>query len=433
MMAVVEVSWEESDGTTHGTIRAKMEDTSRSGARIRVNTAIGVGTTVWVKRPWEEIAGITKYCRREGLDYVLGIQRILEWRERKAARSAGGTHEKLEDKADRITDQQMASMPKEVQAQIGNGKKISDAMSLPQTKAVPNTRGTASAPKPKAPQKMPPLPKLNLPATPVSARTNRVKSHEKPQAPLISSGIAQPTQSLSPDTGRRCMSTSWLGMTFRRQKEEASNGKANNTPAVDNASADENTARGRPAENGGANRTAQLRGDLQSVEDIYRAAGILNPRMGYSIHKVVEMIHSDHMRGLPSEAKRAAILMALDAASISVEEILRDATQRQEALQTYEAAQKKSFEEYWARKTEGNAQIQAETDRIVAQNLQRIQRNRDEVSREKAEFAKWQSMKHQEAERISEAVGLCSRPPAAEAEAGAALPLNEVVAGPKPS
>ncbi len=229
------------------------------------------------------------------------------------------------------------------------------------------------------------------------------------------------------------MSTNWLGMTFRRQKEEASNGKANSTAAANSAAADENTLRGQAGENGAGDSTAKLRGDLQSVEDIYRAAGILNPRMGYSINKVVEMIHSDHMRGLPGDAKRAAILMALDAASISVEEILRDATQRQEALQTYEAAQKKSFEEYWARKAEANAQIQAETDRIVAQNLERIQRNRDEVSREKAEFAKWQSMKHQEAERISEAVGLCSKPPAAEAEAASAPPLNEVVAGPKPS
>src|ERR1700676_1869797 len=39
-------------------------------------------------------------------------------------------------------------------------------------------------------------------------------------------------------------------------------------------------------------------GDLQSMEDIYRAAGISNPRMGYSINKVVDMIGSEHIRGL---------------------------------------------------------------------------------------------------------------------------------------
>jgi hypothetical protein len=166
---------------------------------------------------------------------------------------------------------------------------------------------------------------------------------------------------------------------------------------------------------GGANGLAKLQGDLQSLEDIYRAAGILNPRMGYSISKVVEMIRSDHMRGLASDAKRAAILMALDAASISVEEVLRDAALRRDALDAYEAGQRKSFEEYWARKAEVNLQIQAETDRIVAQNLERIQRNRDEVAHEKAEFAKWQAMKNREAQRIAEAVELCSKAPAPEA------------------
>lgn len=228
------------------------------------------------------------------------------------------------------------------------------------------------------------------------------------------------------------MSTSWLGMTFRRQKEESSNGKSTSSAAGDGASV-ENTASEQANGNGGSNNAAKLRGDLQSPEDIYRAAGILNPRMGYSIHKVVEMIHSDHIRGLPSEAKRAAILMALDAASVSVEEILRDAMQRREALQTYESAQRESFEEYWARKAELNAQIQAETDRIVALNLERIQRNQEEVSREKAEFAKWQSMNRKEAERIMEAVELCSTAPGAEAEADATPPLSEAVSGGKSS
>ena len=101
-MAVVEVSWEEPDGTSHDTIQARMEDTSRSGARIRVNTAITVGATVWVKRPWEEIAGVTKYCRRDGMDYILGIQRILESGRAEETRSAGGAHEKLEGTADRV-------------------------------------------------------------------------------------------------------------------------------------------------------------------------------------------------------------------------------------------------------------------------------------------------------------------------------------------
>ena len=229
------------------------------------------------------------------------------------------------------------------------------------------------------------------------------------------------------------MSTNWLGMAFKRPKEEPPNGKSNSGFAPDGSASDENTLIGKPAVNGGANGLARSQGDLQSLEDIYRAAGILNPRMGYSISKVVEMIRSDHMRGLASDAKRAAILMALDAASISVEEVLRDAALRRDALDAYEAGQRKSFEEYWARKAEVNLQIQAETDRIVAQNLERIQRNRDEVAREKAEFAKWQATKNQEVQRIGEAVELCSKAPASGDAADSIAAVDGVAAASRQS
>jgi hypothetical protein len=354
MMAMVEVSWEEPDGSKHRPIRARMEDTSRSGACIRVNTAISVGATVWVKRPWEEIAGVTKYCRRDGMDYVLGIQRILEWRERNIPPVAAAPAEMHAGSAGPVTKQKTQS--------------VSKGHEVP-TSSVRN----------------PPI--LEIPPVPPSPDKEE----------------------------RRPMSTNWLGMAFKRQKEEPPNGKTDSGLAADDGASDENILIGKPAVDGGANGLAKLQGDLQSLEDIYRAAGILNPRMGYSISKVVEMIRSDHMRGLASDAKRAAILMALDAASISVEEVLRDAALRRDALDAYEAGQRKSFEEYWERKAEVNLQIQAETDRIVGQNLERIQRNRDEVAHEKAEFAKWQAMKNREAQRIAEAVELCSKAPAPEA------------------
>ena len=371
MMALVEVSWEEPDGSKHSAIRARMEDTSRSGACIRVNTAIGVGATVWVKRPWEEIAGVTKYCRRDGMDYVLGIQRILEWRERNIL--------------------PVAAAPAEVHA----GRVGPDTKQEPQSVSKGYEGSTSSA-------KDSPI--LEVPPVPPS-----------------------------PDKERRPMSTNWLGMAFKRQKEESPNGKSDSGLASDGSASAENILIGRPAVNGGANGLVRSQGDLQSLEDIYRTAGILNPRMGYSISKVVEMIRSDHMRGLASDAKRAAILMALDAASISVEEVLRDAALRRDALDAYEAGQRKSFEEYWARKAEVNLQIQAETDRIVAQNLERIQRNRDEVAREKAEFAKWQATKNQEAQRIGEAVELCSKAPSSGDAADSIAAVDGVAAASRQS
>src|ERR1700692_2657626 len=72
--ARAEVLWEEQLGAWRGSL-AKMEDTSLSGACIRVSVPISVGTKLKVKWHREEFSGIAKYCRRDEGDYVLGIQR----------------------------------------------------------------------------------------------------------------------------------------------------------------------------------------------------------------------------------------------------------------------------------------------------------------------------------------------------------------------
>ena len=70
-----------------------------------------------------------------------------------------------------------------------------------------------------------------------------------------------------------------------------------------------NTSNGSTPEAGSADRHEML-----SYEDIYHAAGIMNPASGYGIHKVVEMLNSERIRDLSKEVKHASILMALDAA-----------------------------------------------------------------------------------------------------------------------
>ena len=151
--------------------------------------------------------------------------------------------------------------------------------------------------------------------------------------------------------------------------------------------------------------------ELSPVEDIYRTAGIMNPRRGYSISKVVEMLHSEHIHGLSKEMKQAAVLMALDAAGISMDQVRLDAKARQEALDSYEAAQKKVVEEVWARKAEEVVQIQAELESVKAHHLARISRNLEGVAREKAAFNTWLSSKQEECQSMAEAVELCLKSP----------------------
>jgi hypothetical protein len=147
-------------------------------------------------------------------------------------------------------------------------------------------------------------------------------------------------------------------------------------------------------------------GELLSMEDIYRAAGIVGSRRGYSINKVVEMLRSEHIRGLSKEMKRASVLMALDAAGVSIDEVVRDAKARQAAIEGYQADQRKLFEAQWARKAEENLRIQAELETVKARYMERVRRNLDGVAREKATFGNWLTTKQQEAQSMAEAVEL---------------------------
>ena len=225
--------------------------------------------------------------------------------------------------------------------------------------------------------------------------------------------------------GRENMPNKWSDLAPWRQKQtgkesDVSAAAAQATPASGHHGS-ELTARGEQSKSSShsasaaepttsANQNHDLPGDLLSMDDIYRAAGILAPRMGYSIRKVADMLASDHLRGLSDEMKRASVLMALDAAGISVDEVLRDAAMRQSAINSYESDQWEHFEEYWAAKAAENAHIHAELERITAQHQERIKRNLDEIAREKVIFATWQTMKQQEAQFIGEAAGICSKP-----------------------
>ncbi len=162
---------------------------------------------------------------------------------------------------------------------------------------------------------------------------------------------------------------------------------------------------------------------LLSYEDIYHGAGILNPPSGYGIQKVVEMLNSDRIRDLSNDIKRVSVLMALDAAGASVDDVLQDATRRQQALDAYEAGQRRQLEELENRKAQENSQIEAELERLRTHYEERVQRNRDQLERQKEVLRNWQMAMQHESQRISEVIDLCRNPSvsAAAAATGSAM------------
>src|SRR5579864_2749765 len=74
MWARAEVCWLDDAGSRCVAV-ATIEDTSASGACIRMRTPVRIGSQVNVKWHRGEFSGVARNCRRDGIDFLLGVRR----------------------------------------------------------------------------------------------------------------------------------------------------------------------------------------------------------------------------------------------------------------------------------------------------------------------------------------------------------------------
>lgn len=146
---------------------------------------------------------------------------------------------------------------------------------------------------------------------------------------------------------------------------------------------------------------------LTDFEQIYQGGAAKPQRLTYGVLKVADMLNSPHLSGMPLEAKRRALLMALEASGAKVEDILQDAIVRHRLLNDYEESRQRDLQSFEASSLEQNRGIQAELDRLTSQYVSRMQANLDAVAHAQDNFRVWQKRKQQEAQRISDAAACC--------------------------
>ena len=399
-MAVAEVVWEDQLGAWRGAA-ARIEDTSRSGACIRVSVPINVGAKLKIKWHREEFSGVAKYCRRDGGDYVLGIQRETSENEVYATELLNHATTSL-------------SMPSSTSIQGAPARQEKNVQELPKT--VPEPASAPIAAKTVAP--------------PVAVETVSNVAHEcetankstpvgdpgPKQAPESQTYRRNEIQVQEPSKGqvRTTVFNKLLHLGSGSQQQIAPDGNTGNTKAQEKINDAKTPRVNQSSTNARGTGQPPNQGSQLSLQDIYLAVGIMSSRPGYDIDSVSAMLESDHMRGMTNEVKRASVLMALEAAGIPVNELLQGGAKRLDALNAYEAGERKHFEEYEARKSQESAQIQSEIERMTAHCMDRIKHNLGEVTLAKDAFLNWQTTKLKETQRISDAVAIFTKPPAVE-------------------
>jgi hypothetical protein len=408
VMILVEASWRDPSGVWQ-TVSGRIEDKSPGGACIRFRKPVDVGTKLRIESRFEQFAGVVRYCRNEGRDFVIGVQR---------------------DNSPIIATPLPAASP---QLDEPTGRLAEKAGSPPVQESGPaQFSATASTV-----QQKPSAIERSGAATP--AHTSRERdirdwrrvSRRKPssaagRAEMRVIGTLRETKS---GRGIKLMKRKWLDLAPWSNKQEGRSGKAQGE-TIPEAAMDEKpsatiekervmSSPSQLTEKSASREVPNFQVELLPMEEVFRLAGITSPRRGYSVSKVIEMINSEHVRGLSKEMKRAAVLMALDAAGVSVDQIQRDAKVRQDAMDAYEASQKKQAEAEWTHKAEEITQIQSELESIKAHYTARISRSTEALARDKGRFNTWVRAKEQESRNMAEAVELCLKAPAAESTAPA--------------
>jgi hypothetical protein len=386
-----------------------------------MKTAIPLETTLRIQWRFEQFSGIVKYCRKEGREFLVGIQRD----------SAKITLSDAPLPQNALPPQSIkTNAPQDFGSARLDPAQPDAKISSPRQEARhtddPERQGITEVPPPVRPSSNA---AVTLPYGFAHKATN-ANLVSRPQE-FITPRQTEPRPEPPPKRKeavkeRKLMGRKWLGLApwHNKPDDSSANGDeiGNRTIQKEN-SMPQSTSPAEKAPLHSAREVPTFQVELLPMEDIYQAAGIVTPRKGYGVNKVVEMLNSDHLRGLSKEMRRAAVLMALDAAGITLDRVQRDAKARQDALDTYEAEQKQQAETEWARKAEEVAQIQSELDSIKAHYMARINRSLESVSRDKVRFSSWVTTKDQETRNMTEAVELCLKSPVSEA---VSFPVTEL-------
>jgi hypothetical protein len=148
---------------------------------------------------------------------------------------------------------------------------------------------------------------------------------------------------------------------------------------------------------------------LSSFEELYHKSTFKpsTSTAAWDILKVSDMIGSEHLHGLSPAGKHSALMMALEAAGVAVEDMLQDAVQRQRVLNEYEEGQRRRLELFENTKLQDNQRLAEEMEGMCSQYRMRIATAVQEIERERAIFRDWQDRKEREQRRISEAASAC--------------------------
>ena len=139
---------------------------------------------------------------------------------------------------------------------------------------------------------------------------------------------------------------------------------------------------------------------VQDFAAVYKEAGITLPPHGYGVDRVSEMLQGKRLSSLGREVKATAVLAALEAARVDVQDVIEDGVRRDKALDAFEAAKERELVERKAGNESRVQSLRKDLDELLKKINSEIEKLKQESQQAEAAFAQLQIRKRQEEARL---------------------------------
>jgi hypothetical protein len=150
--------------------------------------------------------------------------------------------------------------------------------------------------------------------------------------------------------------------------------------------------------------------DVSDFAVVYKGASVQAPAHGYGVDRVAGMLAHESLAGLDKSVKASAVLAALDAAGVAIEDVIHDGLVRHKALVAFEAAKELELQQVRPRNERRAEELRAKVTAFEKEKQAEI----DALSREAATavntLTRLQTRQRAEEERFHRTLSLFVEP-----------------------
>lgn len=155
---------------------------------------------------------------------------------------------------------------------------------------------------------------------------------------------------------------------------------------------------------------ASIPADAADFATVYKGASVQVPSHGYGVDRVAAMLEHKGLAGLDKTVKASAVLAGLDAAGVSIDDVVHDGLLRYKALLAFEAAKELELHQVRARNQRRIEELQRASEEFQKEKNAEIDALTRESGAAAASLTRLKTRQRAEEERFYHTVALFVEP-----------------------